>query len=237
MSINQKRAILIIAGVVILICTFFFLYQPSEDTVLELETETSHYQSQVTYLSALQIQVNEMKEKTPAYQEEMSDYMKLFPCKMTQQKAIYNVYQLMKKTGIHITAISPGVEQTFLSSGSVDGSSESSSETSDAGAADDVEANPETEVSVHEMIGKYTPYTLTVSGTLKQVKAALDWISDNKEHMSTTNISLTYDSGSGKLSGSFTVNFFAMNGNGVAYTEPDIRGITIGSGNIFGTVK
>ena len=71
----------------------------------------------------------------------------------------------------------------------------------------------------------------------KQIKKALDWISKNNEHMSTTNISLTYDSSTGKLSGTITVNYFAMNGNGVPYEEPDISGILIGSKNIFGTVK
>ena len=65
----------------------------------------------------------------------------------------------------------------------------------------------------------------------------MDWISLNKEHMSTTNISLTYDTSTGKLSGTITVNYFAMNGNGVPYKDPDIQGIMIGSKNIFGTVK
>jgi hypothetical protein len=87
------------------------------------------------------------------------------------------------------------------------------------------------------MVGKCTSYELSVSGTLKQIKKALDWVSENKEHMSVTNIALTYDSSNGKLSGSLTVNFYAMNGNGVPYKEPNIQGITIGSGNIFGTVK
>jgi hypothetical protein len=237
MSLNQKRAVLVIAGLLILVCTFFFLYQPSVDAVTELETETSHYQSQISYLSTLQMQVNEMKEQTPAYQEEMSSYMKLFPSKMTQQKAIYNVYRLMTKTGIRITAINPGVEQTFLSAGTVTGE-EGNTDSADEGTVESTaEENPETEVSVHEMVGKYMQYDLTISGTLKQIKKALDWISDNKEHMSTSNISLTYDSSSGKLSGTLTVNFFAMNGNGVAYEEPDISGIMIGSNNIFGTVK
>jgi Tfp pilus assembly protein PilO len=236
MSINQKRAVLIIAGVLILACTFFFVYQPSANTVLELETDTEHYRSQISYLSALQLQVTEMKKMSPAYKKEMNAYMKCFPSKMTQQLAIYNVYRLMIKTGIHISSISPGDEQIFYSAGTLSDSSDGSVST-DADAQSTVEENPEKEVSVHEMVGKYTSYDLSISGTLKQIKKALDWVSENKVHMSVTNIALTYDSSNGKLSGSLTVNFYAMNGNGVPYEEPDIKGITIGSGNIFGTVK
>lgn len=248
MSINQKRAVLIIAGVIILVCTFFLLYQPNSDTVLQLETETNHYQSQINYLSALQLQVNKLKEQTPKYEKEMLSYMKAFPCKMTQQKAIYNVYKMMVKTGIRVSAIQPGVEQIFLGAGKFTDSAgvssaspnNTSGNTSDAaGTASQsaVEVEPDKEVPVHEMVGKMTPYELNISGTLRQIKKALDWISKNDEHMATTNISLTYDSSSGKLSGTLTVNFFSMNGNGVPYEEPDIRGITIGSKNIFGTVK
>lgn len=246
MSINQKRAVLIFAGLLILVCTFFLLYQPNTEKVMEIEQETSHYRGQISYLSALQIQVNQMNEQAPAYQKEMSAFMKKFPSRMTQPKAIYNVYRMMVKTGIHVRSIAPGVEQTFYNAGDILSSlggggtaSGNNGTVNNAAAATPsaVEAAPETEVAVHEMIGKFTPYELTVSGTYKQIKKALDWISKNNEHMSTTNISLTYDSSTGKLSGTIMVNYFAMNGNGVPYEEPDISGILIGSKNIFGTVK
>ena len=235
MSMNQKRAVLIIAGLLILICTFFFLYQPNTDKVMEIERETAQYHRQINYLSTLQLKVNDMKQKTPDLQKEMTSYMKKFPSRMTQQKAIYNVYRMMVKTGIRVSAINPGVEQTFLNAGAVvDTATSNTTENATEGA---IELDPETEVPVHQMVGKVTPYEITVSGTLKQIEKALDWISLNKEHMSTTNISLTYDTSTGKLSGTITVNYFAMNGNGVPYKDPDIQGIMIGSKNIFGTVK
>lgn len=238
MSINQKRVILILAGIVILACTFFLLYQPNSDKVTELETETADYQSQISFLSTLQIQVNQLKTVTPDYTEEMTDFMEKFPSRMTQPKAIYNVYRMMIKTGIRVKSIDPGVEQTFFSAGNFLGMDGTGTTDTDAAASPGgAEADPEILVPVNEMVGKVTAYELTVSGSLKQIEKALDWISKNEEHMSVTEIALTYDTSTGKLSGTMTVNYYAMNGNGVMYEEPDISGIMIGSKNIFGTIK
>ena len=260
MTINQKRAILIISGLLLLGCTYFFIWQPNSDKILELERETSQYQSQINFLSALQMKVNQMKEEAPDYEKQTKAFTDMFPSKMTQPKAIYNVYKMMTSTGIRVTAISPGEEQVFLREGSVSGlgntsdatdSSGSSGSSSDASAstgdsiqsdatepnAEDVEKFPENEVPLNRMVGKVTPYQLTITGTLKQVNNTIDWIADNSEKMSVTDISLTYDSATGKLSGNLTVNYFALNGNGRTYVEPDIHDIMIGSKNIFGTVK
>lgn len=246
MSMNQKRAVLILAGIVILACTFFFLYQPNADKVTELEAETANFQRQINFLSTMQMQVNQMREVTPEYTEEITEFMDKFPSRMTQPKAIYNVYRMMIKTGIRVRSISPGVEQTFFSGGNLSGMGGDSVGTANAAGTTDpaaaaspggVEAEPEILVPVHEMVGKVTPYELTISGSLKQIEETLDWISENEEHMAVTDVSLTYDSSTGKLSGTMSVNYYAMNGNGVMYEEPDISGIIIGSKNIFGTVK
>lgn len=261
MTINQKRAVLIIAGLLLLVCTFFFIWQPNSDKILEIERETSQYQSQINFLSTLQMKVNQMKEEAPEYEKLTKAFTDTFPSKMTQPKAIYNVYKMMKSTGIRVTAIAPGEEQVFIRngniSGSEDGSGSSTAGSSGTGSssvssvpsgdgiqsdatspsAEDVEKFPENEVTLNRMVGKVTPYQLTITGTLKQVNSAIDWIADNKEKMSVTDISLTYDSATGKLSGNLTVNYYALNGNGKTFVEPDIHDIMIGSKNIFGTVK
>lgn len=247
MTINQKKAILIISGILLLVCTFFFIWQPNSDKILQMEKETAQYESQINFLSTLQVRVNQLKDVAADYQKQTKAFTDTFPSKMTQPKAIYNVYQMMKSTGIRVTAISPGEEQVFLRDGVASGmladdenaaaASAASDSTATAPDSEDIEKFPETEVTINRMVGKVTSYQLSISGSLKQVNAALDWIADNKEKMSVSDISLTFDSATGKLSGSLNVNYFALNGNGKTFTEPDIHDITIGTKNIFGTVK
>ncbi len=238
LTTNQKRAIFICAGILILLCTFFFLFQKNMETVTQLETETNKYKSAVNYLSTMQLRVNEMQKTAPEHQSEMDSYTQEFPCRMTQQKAIYNVYQMMVDSGVRVTAVHPGVETKFLEAGqflSFDAAAAQEGAAVATGSA--VEENPETKVSLDAMVGKATVYEIDLSGTMKQILKAVDWLAENKEHMAVDNLSLTFDASTGKLSGTMRVNYFALNGNGTKYKEPNISGIPIGTDNIFGTFK
>ncbi|MCH5252317.1 MAG: hypothetical protein J1F22_05025 [Lachnospiraceae bacterium] len=241
LTINQCRAILICSGILILACTFFFLFQRNSDTIQAMENETRQYKNQVNYLSSLQMQVNEMQKTTPALQTEMDAYMKKFSNQMPQIKAISYIDQMMVKTGVKITSIKPGKEQRFLEAGKfISVNSEGVSPDAEAqpvtgGAVNPVEANPQQQVTVDEMIGKAASYEIEMNGSMKQIMKALDWVSGNDDHMSVTSSSFSFDASTGKLSGSVTVSFYAMNGNGRPYEEPNISGITIGTDNIFGT--
>ena len=66
---------------------------------------------------------------------------------------------------------------------------------------------------------------------------AIDWLANNKEHMSVEQLNFSYDKTTGKLSGALSMNFYALNGNGEPYKEPNIKGITIGTDNIMGKMK
>ena len=241
LSFNQKRVILIVSGVLVLLCSFFFLFQKNMDTVTELENETRKYQNQINFLSTLQMQINEMKEKTPVYQDEIDKLVAAFPCKVPQQKAYYNIYQMMEKSGVQVTHITAGKPQPFFNSGEFitlsndDNASESGEASAVSGGA--IEIDPESSVPINEMVGKASIYQIELTGTQKQILKAVDWVADNAEQMAVSNLSLAYDSSNGKLSGTATLLFFELNGNGKVYEEPDVSDIMIGTDSIFGAMK
>lgn len=237
MSLMQKKVVLIAAGLVVLLATFFLVFQNNQDTVTELESESRNLQNQVNLFNTLQSQVNIMSKTAPEQQSAIDEFVAGFPCKVPQQKILYNLYLLMKNSGIRITSISPGDPQTFLQDGQLV-TAENMNAAAVSGSA--VEQDPETRVAVTKMVGKDSVYEIQLAGSLNQIMKALDWVAGNKEYMAVTNISLSYDSSTGKLTGGMAINFFELNGNGKAYEEPDISDISIASGNIyklFGTSK
>lgn len=241
LTIGQKRLILILAGFLIFIGTFLLVFQKNMNRVSTLDADTAEKSNQVDFLSNLQILVNEMKETTEQKQKEISSYTQEYPCKMTQPKALSNIYQMSVKSGIRLKSISPGTEQTFFKNGEFIELSQDE-DTSTSGEAEDTELseaekNPEKKFPVNEMVGKVTDYEIELTGTRKQILKAFDWISENPEHMALSAISLSFDSSTGKLSGTIVVNFFCLNGNGKTYEEPDISGIIIGNEDVFGTFK
>lgn len=237
MSLMQKKVILIVAGFLILLATFFFLFQKNQEAVEKLEKESRGFQNQVNYFTSMQAEVNIMNETAPAWRETIDTITDKFPSRLPQEKAIYNVYKIMSASGIRITGVSPSNAQTFLKEGQFV-QTDSSDTAPVSGSA--VEQNPESKVELDEMVGKDTVYVIQLTGSLNKIMKAIDWIAKSGEAMSVTNLNLSYDSSTGKLSGGMTLNFFEMNGNGKAYVEPDISSIAIGKdgiNKIFGTSK
>lgn len=240
LTTGQKRLILILAGFLILLGTFFFVFQKNQEKIKELDSDTKGKRSQVEYLSNLQILVNEMQQTTEKAQQETLTNTQKYPCKMTQQKAISNIYRLSVASGVRLRAISPTAERTFYKDGKF--LQLSGEETAEEGEAEgtelsEVEKNPEQKVSVMKMVGKVSCYEVELTGSRKQILKAFDWISGNKEPMSISAISLTFDNSTGKLTGTIAVNFFSLNGNGKPYEEPDISSIILGNKDVFGTFK
>ncbi len=241
LTTGQKRLILILGGFFILLGTLFFIFQKNTDKANELKRDTNTKQNEVAYLSELQIRVNEMKETTEKVQKETLKNTQKYPCKMTQQKAISNIYELSVASGVRLRAIRPTAEQTFIRDGkfmqlSEDGSSEATTESENTELSE-VEKNPEKRVSVLKMVGKITSYEVELTGSRKQILKAFDWVSGNSEPMSVSAINLTFDKSTGKLTGTLALNFYSLNGNGRTYEEPDISGIILGNEDVFGTFK
>lgn len=237
LTTTQKRLILMLGGFLILVGTFFFIYQRNMDTVTELEADTHKKQMQIDFLSTLQIRSDEMRKVAPQQEKDIETYTQEFPCKITQQMVISDIYRMSVKSGVHLQEIKPGSEEIFFQDGkflSVDGEEQPTEEVKEIS---DVEKNPEKKVAVNKMVGKVTGYEVSLTGSRKQILKAFDWISENRKHMSMSNISLSFDKSTGKLVGTIMVNFYCLNGNGKVYEEPDISSIILGNEDVFGTFK
>ncbi len=241
LTTKQKRLILILAGILILLLSFFLIFQKNMETVQRLQTKNVELSGQVDFLSNLQIRVNEMKKTTGKKQQEIENYAKEYPCKITQQHIISNLYDMQVASGLELRIVKPGTEQVFfqkgqliaLSSENVEENTEAQKDTKKSAA----ELEPEKKVPVNQMVGKVFSYEIEISGTRKQVLQAFDWITNHQERMSLSKISLSFDSSNGKLTGTINMNFYCLNGNGVPYEEPDISGIILGNKDVFGTFK
>ena len=234
MSLVQKKVILIASGILILLITFFLVFQKNQETVYQLEGETRNFQNQVNHLNTLQRSVNDMSRTSQSKKMETDVFTEEFLSQVPQQKAIYNLYVMMRKSGVRVTAVTPGEAQTFFQ----DGTFVTSDQVAASGTA--AEQNPERKVSLDQMVGKYSLYDVQVTGTLNQIMKAVDWVAASKEHMTIWSINLAYDTSTGKLTGNISLAFNELNGNGREYKEPDVSDIPLNAGSIqkiFGTSK
>ena len=244
LTAGQKKIILIVAAIVLLLVSYFLIFQNNMQRSSELSSETAQLNTEIDRLTQLQAEVNQMRGEAKTQQEVVNEFTYSFPCKLEQEGAIYYVYRMMVKSGITINSIGIGADQTMVTNGKYvpfDGRSYEGVNvpTVDPNAEkSQVELDPQTRVPLNEMVGKTVGYTLSISGTEKEIYKAINWVENNEKPMSVTNLSLSYDSTTGKLSGTMMVYFHSMNGNGMTYDDPvDVDDFDIGPDNIFGILK
>lgn len=228
LTLAQIRVILILVAVMLIVLTYFLVYQTNMDKAADFDKRTADTNERIAYLESLQPKVTNLEVFTSLYVDDIGDFIQSFPVKITQQKSVYLIYRLMINTGIDIESITPGEQAPFYFKGEITEGTE---------ASDKDQEEPLSEITVvdmDQMIGSNATYTINFSGTTKQVYKALDWITENKEKLSVGDVNLAFDKSSGKLAGSIGVNFYSMLGNGVPYKEVDISEFSLGVDNVFG---
>lgn len=224
LTLAQIRVILILVAVMLIVATYFLVYQTNMDKAADFDKRTADTNERIAYLESLQPKVTDLEVFTSLYTDDIEDFIQSFPVKITQQKSVYLIYRLMINTGIDIESITPGEQQPFYYKGQITDGNENEEET----------MSEITVVDMDQMIGSTATYTINFSGTTKQVYKALDWITENKEKLSVGDVNLAFDRSSGKLAGSIGIHFYSMLGNGVPYKELDVSEFTFGVDNVFG---
>lgn len=85
------------------------------------------------------------------------------------------------------------------------------------------------------MVAKQSRIDISFQTTNDDFLRVVNYISNYPEKTSITNATLNYDSSTGELLASMTINRYALTGTGKKYDEPDIGKISIGTDNLFGT--
>ena len=70
----------------------------------------------------------------------------------------------------------------------------------------------------------------------KGFKEIMDYINENKDRMSVNNFSLSYDTETGLVAGTTSINMYSVTGTDKQYTQQNLSGVGLGTDNIFGTL-
>ncbi len=236
-TLAQVRIFLIAGAVVLILLTYFLVFNRNLQTTNQLKTETEAFNKEAQEYEALKPKVNDLEIFTSRYQEQMEEFTLNFPVKLTQQKSIYSLYRMQIQSGIVIQSVTPGSEVPFYYKGNP---VTTTADQENAIKEIDAEEQPISEYyradSIDKMIGSVNTYTVTFTGSVKEVYKAMDWVTENKEKLSIGHIALQFDPSTGGLNGTMDVNFYAMLGNGVPYVEPNLDEFKYGiDGDIFGS--
>lgn len=235
MTLAQIRVILLLAAVLLIVITYFLVFQKNMDQAANYDNMTRKEQERISYLTGLQSQADDLDIYTSLYTSYIDPFIQSFPVKLTQQKSIYLIYNMMVESGVTVESVVPGNVTPFYYKGQVlDSASAQNQAQVNVEGQEEENLSEITVVSMDQMIGSKATYTINLAGETKDIFKALDWIRDNKEKMSVGNVNVQFDSSTGQLKGSIGITFYCMLGNGVPYKDPDTSIFTYGMDKIFG---
>ena len=253
---GQKKLLILLLAIVMVAGVWRFVYTPLSEKSDQLETEIQNLQEQVDNLRSLNDQKEMFVERTAAFNRETSAIVNKYGPGNTPEKIIMFLVALSKETNMTIPSVSFGQETnvtvladgTELSEAGMTGQEDVSSAdgeaaegSGDAAAGGDEGAAGGTEdVSSGKVSDYYLynyPVTFSITVSYSGLKEALTYIQEYSERAVVDNISLGYDSATGRLTGSITLNMYTMTGTAKPYLAPQIDGISLGVANIFGSVQ
>lgn len=142
-----------------------------------------------------------------------------------------------EEIAIKETANSTGTEGTVEAAAVVTPSVNSTATDGDTTSvpADATAQSATAEISSQYMTGLLSQISINFQISEADFIKLVEYIDNYSERVSIDSTSLSYDSTTGELTGSMTINRYALTGTGKVYNGPDIGNISIGTDNLFGT--
>lgn len=208
MTENDLRLLLLLVSLLLLAGSYFFFYRPKLSQAESLRISNAEKDSRVKELQGMLLRKQEEMERTEAMRQEIEEIKKVFPAGLTEEKAIYIMEQMEKEAGMEITSLSFQMESPYFTGDGV------------------------------EIAGMVSQISLSFDkAPYKGIKKACDFINTYSDRMTIENLTCSYNETEQKLTGSMTINLYAMQGTGKVYEPPVIQSIPKGVKNIFRSGK
>lgn len=261
-SMRDKKILLMFLGVGVFAAGYFLGYRPQMEEAESIQAANVPLQDRLDDLLKLAENKDFYIEETNSIQEQIDEYTSEFPVNVRQEDGIVLSMNMEDSLDMQISNVGLGTRE-FVAS--LDGSTEDELvDMPDETLSE--QANAQTEAQIDEIEGTdvrgdkerqiasdsevedmnsttsvpvlyRTQDSMQFTGTYAGLKDMVEYLADQSGRMTLDNVTASFDSSTGNLTGSIAVNLFSMSGTGKTYTEPDAGSVTYGTNNIFGTIE
>ena len=266
LSMRDKKILLMFLGVLLFALSFLFVYKPQMEEAAQISANNDSLQERLSQLLELAQNREQYVNDTETMQAEIDEYCKQFPYTVRSEDGIVLAMNMENSLDMTISNVSLG-ERTFVYSmdgGSNADGAEAPQETmmeqgnqqtqdqidqiegTDSSLGNDGYSTIDSSNSVQSTIqgdSTVTPAlyrtqdTVQFNGTYKSLKEAVKYLADQSGRMTLDNVNASFDSSTGNLTGTMTINIFSMTGGSTSYSTPDAGSTVYGTDNIFGTIE
>ena len=219
MKVSKKELYLLLAllGIGIAVCAWQFGFKKINAQTETLRTETEALQLEIDKYTAVKNNIEVYTVGIETATNDIANILHKFPATVMEEDMIMLGRSLEKL-----------MDDTYVSGVSFNSASNVYVATS----------RPVEATTVPISYSLYNNNVLiSFETSYKGFKEIMDYINENKNRMSVSNFTLSYDEKTGLVSGTTAVNMYSVAGTDKEYTKQNLSGVGIGTDNIFGTLK
>lgn len=209
--------LLALAGVIIAFCAWNFGFKKVSAKTETLRNDTAVIQAEIDKYSAVKNNIDIYQKGIEDATNKIAGILRKFPSNVLTEDAVMLGRELEKNdnsTYVSTTAIGENVS-VFT--------------------AQSVPAEATAAPVTYQLLSRQISMSYTTS--YEGFKEMLDYINGHANRMSMDNYALSYDTSTGLLSGSATIDMYSVTGTDKAYVEQNLSGVKLGTDNIFGTIS
>ncbi|WP_281532851.1 hypothetical protein [Anaerocolumna aminovalerica] len=233
LSEREKNLLFILLIFIILFCSYQFGYVKLTGKIDTLSSENLELSVKLNDLKQKDVTKEKYIEETDKMLADTQDMFNHLATSMTQDKNTIFVTKLEKEADMIVSAISFGdITHIYNSNRVMDNTTDqTANETSNGSDTTDMTAEGK------GLKGYQSSITINYQTNYGGLKKAIDFINNYHEKMRIQSITAAFDSTTGNLTGTITIDLFMVSGEGREAELFDIYGIDLGTDNIFGTFE
>ncbi len=259
-SDSDKRLLIIFFAIVILACSYFFIFNKGMTKASELEAQNEQDSAKVQQMQQMEASLPQVKENIENMKQTQADIIAKYPSDMTTEKTIESLQDYEDHSSdFHITDITfamsmplVGAADTTAAGSSTDTADETTDGTTDS-AADDTSATTDTTVDTQstgdgtddaatdasadttgDVAGYYASIGIRYEASYNGLKEMIAYVNAFQDRTTITQFTAAFDDATGKLTGEMTLNMYYITNTGKEYVPPVFDFMPKGVSNIFG---
>lgn len=255
-SDSDKRLLIIFFAIVLLACSYFFVFNKGMNKASELEAQNAEDSAKVQQMQQMEASLPQVKENIENMKQTQADIIAKYPSDMTTEKSIESLQDYEDHSSdFHITDITfamrmplVGATDTIAAGSSADTADETTDGTTDS-AADDTSATTDTQSTEDgtddaatdasadtsgNVAGYYASIGIRYEASYNGLKEMIAYVNAFQDRTTITQFTAAFDDATGKLTGEMTLNMYYIMNTGKEYVPPVFDFMPKGVSNIFG---
>lgn len=257
-SDSDKRLLIIFFAIVILACSYFFIFNKGMTKASELEAQNEQDSAKVQQMQQMEASLPQVKENIENMKQTQADIIAKYPSDMTTEKSIESLQDYEDHSSdFHITDITFAMRMPLVgavdttAAGSSTDETDSSADTADGAAdsaASDTSATADTQSAADgtddaaadasaDTMGNVTGYYASIGiryeASYNGLKEMIAYVNAFQDRTTITQFTAAFDDATGKLTGEMTLNMYYITNTGKEYVPPVFDFMPKGVSNIF----